>query len=60
MEFYNLNEITYLKNSAFILQKIKEIKKILHKKNYTTDISSSIRVENKKILFDLRISFPLP
>jgi hypothetical protein len=60
MVLNDFNEITYLKDSEILLQKINEIKNVLHNTNCTTKLVTGIFVKKNEIHFDLRITFPLP
>jgi len=51
-------EIAYLKNSEQILQKIENIKTMLHEMNCTAGISS-VRFQDNIMSLELQISFPV-
>jgi len=58
MEVYDFNEIVYLKNSDVLLQKLEKIKNTLHEMGITFEDPSWIQINDNKISFHIKISFP--
>ena len=59
MNINGYEELSYLKNSESLLKEIKNIEKIINDSGYTSDINPRFYLENNKLSFDLRVSFPL-
>jgi len=58
MNINGFEELSYLKDFDFLLKEIKKIEKIINDAGYTSDINPRFYIENNKISFDLRVSFP--
>jgi hypothetical protein len=60
MNINGFDELSYLKNSDSLLKEIKNIEKIINDAGFTSDVTPRFSVENNKISFDIRVSFPFP
>jgi len=58
MNINGFEELSYFKNSDYLLKEINNIEKTLNDAGYTSDVNPRFSLENNKISFDLRVSFP--
>jgi len=60
MNINGFDELSYLKNSDSLLKEIKNVEKIINDAGFTSDVNPRFSIENNKISFDIRVSFPFP
>ena len=60
MNINGYEELSYLKNSDSLLKEIKILEKMINDAGYSSAVNPHFYLENNKISFDVRVSFPFP